>query len=96
MKKMYIHDDWGGGSSTNKSVILHDIYSPMHLEHHETTMYIFVYKTLYIARIIVTRGWPARDCSSVTNLKLGRNTVLSSSSVIEASKLVAIKAESRS
>ena len=38
--------------------------------------------TLYIARIIVTRGWPARDCSSVTNLKFGRNTVLSSSSLL--------------
>ena len=36
---------------------------------------------LYIARIIVTRGWPARNCSSVTNLKFGRNTVLSSSSL---------------
>ena len=35
---------------------------------------------LYIARI-VTRGCPARDCSSVTNLKFGRNTVLSSSSL---------------
>ena len=35
---------------------------------------------LYIARII-TRGWPARDCSSATNLKFGRNTVLSSSSL---------------
>ena len=36
---------------------------------------------LYIARITVTRGWPARDCSSVTNLNFGRNTVLSSSSL---------------
>ena len=35
---------------------------------------------LYIARI-VTRGCPARDCSSVTNLKFGRNTVLSSLSL---------------
>ena len=35
---------------------------------------------LYIARI-VTRGWPARNCSSVTNLKFRRNTVLSSSSL---------------
>ena len=36
---------------------------------------------LYIARITVKRGWPARDCSSVTNLNFGRNTVLSSSSL---------------
>ena len=36
---------------------------------------------LYIARTIVTRGWPARNCSSVTNLKFRRNIVLSSSSL---------------
>ena len=36
---------------------------------------------LYIARIIVTRDWAACDYSNVTDLKFGRNTVLSSSSL---------------
>ena len=31
---------------------------------------------LYIARITVTRGWPARDCSSVTNLKSSSEGIL--------------------
>ena len=36
---------------------------------------------IYIAHIIITRDWPARDCSSATKLKFGRNTVLSSLSL---------------
>ena len=48
---------------------------------HVFLAYMYVMLWIYIARIIVTRDWPARDCSSAINLKFGKNTVLSSSSL---------------
>ena len=52
---------------------------------------------LYIARITATRGWPERDCMQRDQPEF-RNVycVVEFVSVIEASKLVAIKVESRS
>ena len=47
---------------------------------------------LYIARIIVTRGWPACDQPEIQKEYCAVEFV----SVIEASKFVAIKVESRS
>ena len=53
---------------------------------------------LYIARIIVTRGWPARDSVQQRDQPEVRKEYCAVEfvSLIEASKLVAIKVESRS